>query len=809
MQEKPRAAEIQSRIPIHEITDDLLILADGSVSVGYKVDHLEDEALDEAGYEHLVKHFTRTVQHFPLDTVIQKMDIYYLDPFEVMVPPSAGLLKQKELAYYQNRPILQHQALLYLCFPAFPGTYSPHTTYFAKGACGIKNPFASLDGTIETAHKYSSELAANLSGAWKLTRLRDEDNLAALYAYLNLDFKNKPTGFEHTMTLAPSYLAVGHKRLQVISMQSQSDEPRYSSFNGLGNGKGVATPFIGPLTHYLNFPHVTLQAIRILDTEAFLKERSSELAWSQGATRAERASRNATLAQEALADFETALRAQQGSMALLDLQVLVYDADPALVAERVEETKKEFKRLGMRPFVETYDTANLFFAGMPGAGQQLYRGLPMSLETAVAYLNTIEPRKAGDPTGILLADRHQRPIYYDPFNRKLDNQHALVFGPSGSGKSFFNGKMIKDRYAAGHRVIVVDSGGTYRRLFQAPGGKYIEYSPHQPLHLNPFLLPLIKGKYHPSIGKINFLVQLVGKMWKEDLNKHPLSQVEKALLSRWINFYYQGLSGEVIPSLAGFYAWLQGQLAQGRADFQSLQEEGLFAFQDFFIVLEAFATGVYQELFNAPTVDYLVDYRLICFELEAVKHLERIYPLVVQVLFDLALEIVAKHPQDTKFIDIEEGWSMLNDYSLEHINAFFRKGRKTKTSIRIITQSIEEIEHSPIVGALKNNAATLILLYNDKESSRKEIGAFFGMNALDMDKYASLSRKDGYLGYREVLIREMGTSKIWMVDTSLYEHAMITSEPDERNRITELIEDKKDVTRGISAWVKEVKELSE
>jgi enamine deaminase RidA (YjgF/YER057c/UK114 family) len=178
----------------------------------------------------------------------------------------------------------------------------------------------------------------------------------------------------------------------------------------------VATPFIGPLTHYLPFPHITVQAIRLVDTQAFLRGRSNELAWSQGAKTEARGQRNATLAQQALAEFETALKAQGGSMALLDLQVMVYDANQTVVAERVEETKKQFKGLGIRPFVETYDTANLFFAALPGAGQQLYRGLPMSLETAAAYLNTIQPRKAGDPTGILLADRHRQPIYYDPFN---------------------------------------------------------------------------------------------------------------------------------------------------------------------------------------------------------------------------------------------------------------------------------------------------------------------------------------------------------------------------------------------------------
>jgi hypothetical protein len=177
------------------------------------------------------------------------------------------------------------------------------------------------------------------------------------------------------------------------------------------------------------------------------------------------------------------------------------------------------------------------------------------------------------------------------------------------------------------------------------------------------------------------------------------------------------------------------------------------------------------------------------------------------VLFDLALDIVAKHPKDTKFIDIEEGWKMLNDCSQDYIEGFFRGSRKKKTSIRIVTQSLEEIKESPIIGAIKDSASILILLYNDKESSRQEMGKFFGLSELDMDKYASLNRKDGYLGYREVLIREMKSSKVWMVDTSLYEHGMITSEPDERNRITDLIEEKGDVTRGLCAWVKEVRDM--
>ena len=123
--------------------------------------------------------------------------------------------------------------------------------------------------------------------------------------------------------------------------------------------------------------------------------------------------------------------------------------------------------------------------------------------------------------------------------------------------------------------------------------------------------------------------------------------------------------------------------------------------------------------------------------------------------------------------------------------------------MRIITQDVEEIKASRLAGAMKNNASTCILLYNEKESARKELGKFLGLSDLDMEKYGSLQRKEGQDAYREVLIKEMDSSAVWRVETPPYEHALLTSQPDERDRITALIQAKGDAVRGINAWVKE------
>ncbi len=766
-----KSAELCERLPIHAFEDDWIVLEDGSVALGYTVHTFEDEALAATDYEAFTKLLAHTLKPFAVGTLLQKIDVYYADG-----------------------AVLRHRTWLYLIVGH--GTVTePQHTFYARGKALIETPFDHLSERIETLQQQARELEAALSAHWHLQRHTKEQNLQALYAYLNLSFAQPPTGFEHTLHHTPQGLQLGHHHVQVVSMLSQAEEPHYFSHNQLGHNHGVTSPFLWPLTHYLPFPHLTVQVIRLLDTEAHMARWSEELAWSEGATTTERAQRQAGATRDEVAAFDEALRTREEHLVEMALLLILYHAEAKTLGERVEQTKTAIKRLGMQPLVETYDAANLFVAALPAAAGQCYRGLVMPLETALAQLNTITPRK-GAQEGILLADRHGTPLYYDPFNAALDNQNAFVFGPSGSGKSFFNGKMIKERYEAGHLVLVIDSGGTYRRLFEVLGGRYIEYSATCPLQLNPFLIQKQGDSYVPTLTKINFLTQLLGKMWKGDLNQHPMEEAEKALLARWLPAYYAQEQG--IPTLRRFYDWLQAYVKDHAAEVDELSD--LFPFQDFFVVLEPFAHGAYAEHFNAETRTHLTDHALICFELEAVKSHPKLYPLVVQTLFELAFELVEAYPEKKKFIDIEEGWSMLDDYSEENIEAFFRKGRKTKTAIRLITQDIEEIKGSRIAGAMVNNASTSILLYNDKAASRAAIADFLGMNALEAEKYASLRR---HRHYREVLIKEMNTAHVWRVEVSAAEHAALTSKPEERDRISQLIAQQGDVHRGIAAWVRE------
>ena len=64
-------------------------------------------------------------------------------------------------------------------------------------------------------------------------------------------------------------------------------------------------------------------------------------------------------------------------------------------------------------------------------------------------------------------------------------------------------------------------------------------------------------------------------------------------------------------------------------------------------------------------------------------------------------------------------------------------------------------------------------------------------SALALEKYASLQQQGSY---REVLIKAMNEAHVWRVAVSPWEHALLTAQPDERDRITQLMEAKGDLS---------------
>ncbi|MEK3987920.1 DUF87 domain-containing protein [Paenibacillus sp. FSL K6-3166] len=81
-------------------------------------------------------------------------------------------------------------------------------------------------------------------------------------------------------------------------------------------------------------------------------------------------------------------------------------------------------------------------------------------------------------TGVILGfDQYRRPVFYNGWDRRLTNQNMVVFGRSGSGKSFAIKILTRRSAAQGIKTAIVDPDREYKNTVLAMGGAYAELSP--------------------------------------------------------------------------------------------------------------------------------------------------------------------------------------------------------------------------------------------------------------------------------------------------------------------------------------------
>jgi conjugal transfer ATP-binding protein TraC len=75
-------------------------------------------------------------------------------------------------------------------------------------------------------------------------------------------------------------------------------------------------------------------------------------------------------------------------------------------------------------------------------------------------------------------------IVFDRFS--LENANEVVFGKSGSGKSYLIKLEAMRQFMFGTEVIIIDPEGEYGELTRTMGGEEVEFTPSSPIKINPF-----------------------------------------------------------------------------------------------------------------------------------------------------------------------------------------------------------------------------------------------------------------------------------------------------------------------------------
>ncbi len=786
-------SSLENIFPIEFIEDNKTITKNGSISVGFELVELAHrDSISEDGYLGIHYLFTAALQTLAPGTFIHKMDVFFQESYHP-TDFEEEYFQQKKRNYFLARPILKHRSFFFIGFSEPHKKFNAGQTFFSRGKKRFPDMLTGIGEKLEMVEKLGSQISSLLSSMDGM-RMKRMDNKALndfFHQYLNLDFSKTNTIHKPIINHVKSCL-VGNEHLNIISMVGQGSEVVTSSLVT----NGVQGSFIEPLLSDLSFPHIVNQCLQISDTDKELGKLDNlrNLVNSFTGFR----DQAGELHELGLGELSKEIRQSGGSLVRFHLNVMIYDADISKQHQKIDQVLAQTSALGgLKLMVENLDTCNLFFSMVGGNLNENFRWILMPSKNASCYFSFTGTHR-GDAGGMLLCNRNREPIHINFWNDALENKNKIVVGPSGSGKSFVINTLITQHYADREQVIILDIGGSYKGLFKAIQGKYIDYKVSGGLNFNPFTISVKEDfLYYPTQEKLNFLVTLLSILWKGET--YQLSKIEKSLLGRLVNDYYhfvnegltnrKGQSSLSIPSMNGFYDFVHSIIYQGNIHKEYLLSIEYLDIKSLLIVLFDFSkNGMFRNLLNSEDPNMLSDNQLICFDLQGIKEDTTLFPIVSLLIIELVLDKIRDAPTSRKNIYMDEAWSMLKEALGDFVMNMFRTIRKSNGAITIITQGIDEIERSPVGKAILQNAATKVILdHSSATQFYPMLQTSLGLTEHEMKLLKSLRRNDEQ-GWREIFVKFGSTSMVFILEPSPEERVAFDSRIETRTKLSNYLE---------------------
>ncbi|HSW88083.1 MAG TPA: DUF87 domain-containing protein [Candidatus Saccharimonadales bacterium] len=346
-------------------------------------------------------------------------------------------------------------------------------------------------------------------------------------------------------------------------------------------------------------------------------------------------------------------------------------------------------------------------------------------------------------------------ILFDRFS--MENANEVVFGKSGSGKSFFIKLEIMRQFMFGTEVIIIDPEHEYGLLSQTLGGELIQFSTSSPITINPFDLT---GKYEEGENELGLkILSLHGilKIMFGDIDPAMDAILDRALVETYAQ---KGITQDPAtqlkepPIMEDLYNTLLG-----------MQEPQA---QDLSLRLERYVKGSLNGLFNQQS-NFDISNPLTIFSIQGLE--DELRPIVMHIILDFVWTRVRKTLKKRLLI-VDEAWIMMQYAdSASFIYGVAKRARKYFLGLTTATQDVEDFLSSDYGKAILTNSSIQVLLKQSPSEINHVVETFF---LSEGEKQLLLSAGVGqgifFAGQNHVALQ---------VVAAPFEHDIITSNPEE------------------------------
>ena len=437
-----------------------------------------------------------------------------------------------------------------------------------------------------------------------------------------------------------------------------------------------------------------------------------------------------------LVDTDAANKAADADLALQELgadfagqayvtaTITVWDDDPNIAAEKLRLVEKIVQGRDFTASVETINAVDAWLGSLPGHAYANVRQPPISTLN-LAHIIPLSAVWAGPER-----DEHfgAPPLLFGktegstPFRFSLhvgDVGHTLVVGPTGAGKSVLLALMaLQFRRYPNAQIFAFDFGGSIRAAVLAMGGDWhdlggaLTEGAFDSVALQPLAI------IHDVPERAWAADWIVAILLREGIVIDP--QVKEHL---WTALTSLASAPIVERTLTGLAVLLQSNELK-----QALRPYCV--------------SGAHGRLLDAE-YEHLGSSRLQAFETEGLIGTSAA-SAVLTYLFHRIEDRLDGRPT---LIIVDEGWLALDDKGFAaQLREWLKTLRKKNASVIFATQSLSDIDSSPIAPAIIESCATRLLLPNERaiEPQIMDIYRRFGLNDRQIEILARAMPKRDY-----------------------------------------------------------------
>jgi conjugal transfer ATP-binding protein TraC len=348
-------------------------------------------------------------------------------------------------------------------------------------------------------------------------------------------------------------------------------------------------------------------------------------------------------------------------------------------------------------------------------------------------------------------------ILFDRFT--LENANEVVFGRSGSGKSYAVKLEILRYLMLGVDVIVIDPENEYKRLAETVGGSFFNFSLTGPNHINPFDLPPPREGEDPADVLRSNVINLVGLM---RLMLGGLTPEEDAIVDRALTETYaaKDITPDVDPAL-----W--GERLPLMEDFQTVLE-GMEGTENLVKRVQKYTKGTFAQFFNQPT-NVQMEKPLVVFGIRDLE--DELRPIAMFIIMRYIWNKVRSSLKKRILIIDEAWWLMKNEDSASFLFGLVKRARKYWLGVTTITQDVGDFMRSTYGQPIITNSAIVLLM---KQSAATIDIVQKAFNLTEQEKNILLGGEVGegifFAGPKHVLMKTIA---------SYTEDQIITTSPEE------------------------------